>query len=68
MDISAARAGALTALTRAKAWMSDLDPADMGNGYPSIKEDALLGKRLAAARVLGLSAARVPALPIRRYS
>ena len=36
---SAARAGALTALTRAKAWISDLDPADLGNGYPSIKED-----------------------------
>ena len=35
---SAARAGALTALTRAKAWISDLDPADLGNGYPSIKE------------------------------
>ena len=34
---SAARAGALTALTRAKAWISDLDPADIGNGYPSIK-------------------------------
>ena len=36
---SVARAGALTALTRAKAWISDLDPADVGNGYPSIKED-----------------------------
>ena len=36
---SAARAGALTALTRAKAWIPDLDPADVGNGYPSIKED-----------------------------
>ena len=35
---SAARAGALTALTRAKAWILDLDPADVGNGYPSIKE------------------------------
>ena len=35
---SAARAGALTALTRAKAWIPDLDPADVGNGYPSIKE------------------------------
>ena len=33
---SAARAGALTALTRAKAWISDLDPADLGNDYPSI--------------------------------
>ena len=36
---SAARAGALNALTRAKAWIPDLDPADIGNGYPSIKED-----------------------------
>ena len=36
---SAARSGALTALTRAKAWISDLDPEDVGNGYPSQKED-----------------------------
>ena len=36
---SAARACALTALTRAKAWLIDLDPADLANGYPSIKED-----------------------------
>jgi hypothetical protein len=36
---SAARAGALTALTRAKAWLADLEPADLANGYPSIKED-----------------------------
>ena len=36
---SAARAGALTALTRAKAWISDLDLAHFGNSYPSIKED-----------------------------
>ena len=36
---SAARAGALTALTRAKAWISDLDPEDIGNGYHSQKED-----------------------------
>ena len=36
---SAARTGALTALTRAKAWISDLDPADLGKCYPSIKED-----------------------------
>ena len=36
---SAARAGALTALTRAKAWVRDLDPADVGNGYPNLKED-----------------------------
>ena len=35
----AARAGALTALIRAKAWIPDLDPADIGRDYPSIKED-----------------------------
>ena len=33
----AARAGALTALTRAKAWVPDLDPTDVGNGYPSLR-------------------------------
>ncbi|XP_044333680.1 muscle M-line assembly protein unc-89 isoform X6 [Triticum aestivum] len=36
---SAARAGALTALTRAKAWVPDLDPEDVSKGYPSLKED-----------------------------
>ena len=36
---SAARAGAFTALTRAKAWICDLDLTDLANGYPSIKED-----------------------------
>ena len=36
---SAARSGALTALTRAKPWISDLDPKDVGKGYPSQKED-----------------------------
>ena len=36
---SSARAGALSALTRAKAWIADLDPEDIGNGYPSQKED-----------------------------
>ena len=36
---SATRAGALSALTRAKAWISDLDPEDIGNSYPSQKED-----------------------------
>ena len=39
MKRSAARAGALSALTRAKAWITDLDPEDIGNGYPSQKED-----------------------------
>ena len=39
MKRSAARAGALSALTRAKAWIADLDPEDIGNGYPSQKED-----------------------------
>ena len=36
---SAARVGALTAQTRAKAWGPDLDPVDVGKGYPSLKED-----------------------------
>ena len=31
---SAARAGALLALTRAKAWISDLDPVDIAKGFP----------------------------------
>ena len=36
---SAARAGALTTLTRAKAWVPDLDPTNVAKGYPSLKED-----------------------------
>ena len=36
---AAAGSGALTALIRAKAWISDLEPADIGQGYPSVKED-----------------------------
>ena len=36
---SAARAGALTALTWAKAWVPDLDPMDVAKGFPSLKED-----------------------------
>ena len=36
---SAARAGALTALTRAKAWVPDFDPVEAAKGYPSLKED-----------------------------
>ena len=36
---SAARAGAITALSRAKAWQSELDPAELATGCPSLKED-----------------------------
>ena len=36
---STARAGALTVLTRAKAWVPDLDPEDVSKGYPSLNED-----------------------------
>ena len=36
---SAARAGALTALTRAEAWVPDLDLEGVSKGYPSLKED-----------------------------
>ena len=36
---SAARSGALTALIRAKAWIPELEPSDIGKGYPGVKED-----------------------------
>src|SRR3989337_2393822 len=36
---ASAGAGALTALSRAKAWQADLDPEDLANGCPSVKED-----------------------------
>lgn len=36
---SCARAGAVTSLSCAKAWVPELDPADVASGYPSLKED-----------------------------
>ena len=36
---SCARAGALTALSRSKAWVPELEPADVAKGYPLLKED-----------------------------
>ena len=36
---SCARAGAVTTLSRAKAGVPKLDPADVASGYPSLKED-----------------------------
>ena len=39
MKRSSARAGAVTALSRAKAWLAELDPAEIATGYPSLKED-----------------------------
>ena len=36
---SCARAGVVTALSRAKVWVPELDPADVASGYPSLKED-----------------------------
>ena len=36
---AAARAGALTALIRAKAWIPDLEVEDIIKGYPGVKED-----------------------------
>ena len=38
---SAARAGALLALTRAKAWIVDLDPVDIAKGFPSEQENGV---------------------------
>jgi hypothetical protein len=39
---ASARAGAIAALSRAKAWLPELDPADIALGYPSLKEDGTL--------------------------
>ena len=39
MKRSSARAGAVTALSREKAWLPELDPADISIEYPSFKED-----------------------------
>ena len=36
---SAARSGAITALSRAKAWQAELDPKELATGCPSLKED-----------------------------
>ena len=36
---SAARSGVLTTLIWAKAWIPDLEPADIIKGYPGVKED-----------------------------
>ena len=36
---SSARAGAITALSRDKAWQAELDPAEMATGCPNFKED-----------------------------
>ena len=39
MKRSSARAGAVTTLSRAKAWLLELDPSEVATGYPSLKED-----------------------------
>ena len=36
---AATRAGALTTLIRAKAWIPDLEAEDIIKGYPGVKED-----------------------------
>ena len=36
---ASARAGAVAALSRAKAWVPELDLADLTLGYPSLKEE-----------------------------
>ena len=36
---ASAKAGAIAALSRAKAFLPELDPADIALGYPSLKED-----------------------------
>ena len=39
---ASSRAGAVAALSRAKAWLPELDPADLALGYPSLKEDDII--------------------------
>src|SRR3954468_7366693 len=39
---ASARAGAIAALSRAKAWLPELDPTGIALGYPSLKEDVTL--------------------------
>ena len=39
MKRSAVRAGTFLALTRAKAWIADLDPVDIAKGFPSEQEN-----------------------------
>lgn len=39
LKLSAARAGAITALSRAKAWQVELDPAEMAGGCPEFKDN-----------------------------
>ena len=39
MKRSAAKAGALLALTRAKAWIADLDLVDIARGFPDEQEN-----------------------------
>lgn len=39
MKRSSARVGAVTALSQAKAWLAELDLAEIAIGYPSLKED-----------------------------
>ena len=48
---SAARAGALLALTRAKAWIADLDPVDIAKGFPSEQENGVVFDNDALKRV-----------------
>ena len=36
---ASSRAGAIAALSQARAWLRELDPADLALGYPSLKED-----------------------------
>ena len=48
---SAARAGALLALTRAKAWIADLDPVDIAKGFPSEQENGAVFDNYALKRV-----------------
>ena len=43
IKLSSARSGAITALSRAKAWQAELDPEEMATDCPGFKEDGSPG-------------------------
>lgn len=52
MKLSAARSGAITALSRAKAWQSELDPNEMAGGCSELKDDGTIFEEADFARCM----------------
>ena len=56
MKRSCARAGAVTTLSRAKAWLPELYPSELSTGCPSLKEeDTLLTRRTCVKEICPLA-------------